>query len=200
MIDEKEKVIRLVAMDNKTWTEVKADNDKILLNLAYGITKSWEKAEDVRGEVYEKFLMCVGTFECKCLISSFLYRITINEAVELMRKEGCESNRTFDIDYLDEDGNAMSYVIMECVEYLNPESILENIQIGEAIEIAVHNLPDHQCRVISFWLVGETDEDIKDLMNLDGRRQPPFTIDMIKKLKINGKIALIIALKDIYQN
>lgn len=65
-----------------------------LVNLAHGIVKDTELAEDVVQEVFIKFSHVLETFEKSCSYYTYLYRMTVNRSIDEYRKKKRLSSRT----------------------------------------------------------------------------------------------------------
>jgi RNA polymerase sigma-70 factor (ECF subfamily) len=58
-----------------------------VLNVAWRVSGDWATAEDVTQEVFLTLPQRVGTFRGDATLSSWLYRIAINRAIDLKRRE-----------------------------------------------------------------------------------------------------------------
>src|SRR5665213_3427446 len=90
------------------WNKLHLLNDKMIFDVAFNITKINEDAEDVRANVYKKFLEGIDNFRGESSISTYLHKIAEREAIDFMRNKNCKKNKTEELPYqLDENGDAV---------------------------------------------------------------------------------------------
>lgn len=80
--------------NDKLIAELHKKYSKKLTNLAYGIVKDTDLAEDVVQEVFVKFCNVLETFQKSCSYYTYLYRMTVNRSIDEYRKMKRISSKT----------------------------------------------------------------------------------------------------------
>jgi RNA polymerase sigma-70 factor (ECF subfamily) len=188
MIDETVFIKCLKALCPLAWTRLKFLNDKMIFDLALITTKNFQDAEEVRGDVYRKFFQGIAEFRCESSISTYLHKITANEAIDFVRNRDCKKNKTYEqIHKVDENGDSVE--VDERITVTNPESIMEDKQTSDAINCAIDNLPPDEKTAFNLKVEdGKSYEEIGDIMDI--------TLDRAKKFVQHGKEKLRIDLRD----
>lgn len=117
-------------------------NNQRLFRAAYSILGSRSEAEDIVQNVYLKAFSSITTFEGRSSISTWLTRVTVNEALEQRRtnqrrKENFESDSVI---ALQEQRDAN---ISGTASYYEPDRAAAREQLRKLIEDAIDRLPDH---------------------------------------------------------
>ncbi len=76
---------------DKKYSQIYRENAKYVYNIALGMLKNRDDAEDVTQNVFIKLFDSFGSFRKESSIKTYLYRMTINRSIDLIRK-----NRTAD--------------------------------------------------------------------------------------------------------
>jgi len=83
---ETELIRKAVAGDMSAYTRLVSDNRERVLRAAYGVLGSAEEAEDAAQDVFVKAWKKLDTYTGEASFSSWLYRITINTSIDVLRK------------------------------------------------------------------------------------------------------------------
>lgn len=78
---------RLLQGDRTAFRELVETYKKRIYGLAFEITRNRSDAEDVSQEVFMKVCRSIGTFQRDARLSSWLYRIAVNAAIDHARKK-----------------------------------------------------------------------------------------------------------------
>jgi len=129
-----ELIKKAIGGDKRTLREIVELNKKKIFYLAYDLTGSMEDAEDLSQEVFLKLFKSLKKYKGKALLSSWLYRITINTYLS-QKRLGTNKilDNTIDDEVIDRkinDSNITS----------NPEIYAEGEQIQEHLNAALQNL------------------------------------------------------------
>ena len=97
---------------------------KPIFNAAYRVLGNAHDASDITQEVFLKILERLDGYDVRYKFFSWIYRIAINESIDLLRRTGRE-------DPLDEDAE------FAAPESDGPESALESSQLGRRVQRAL---------------------------------------------------------------
>lgn len=67
--------------------EIYKNHSKYVYNIALGILRNKSDAEDVTQDVFVKLYYALDSFRYKSDIKTFLYRITVNKSIDLIRSK-----------------------------------------------------------------------------------------------------------------
>lgn len=109
-----------------------------IYHLALKILRDPQDAEDVLQESYIKALRALPNFEGRSTLSTWLYRIAVNEALMLLRKR--RVNLVSVEDETDEDDEQPGMVLTDWVGL--PEDELLSAESRQRLEAAVETLPE----------------------------------------------------------
>jgi len=71
---------------NKKYEEIYRENVKYVYNIALGMLRNKDDAEDVAQNVFVKLYETFSSFRGESSIKTYLYRMTINRSIDLIRK------------------------------------------------------------------------------------------------------------------
>ncbi len=137
MIDAEDKVIAQAKCGDKTalTTLVNRYSGKIYA-IAYKLMRNREDAEDIMQDSFIKFIKNIQSFEGRSTLYSWLYKITVNTAVEKLRRKNPEQ---FQIDFDTVDyNNHGTHPVLEIPYYDKKD--LDNPDITEKLNSAIKNL------------------------------------------------------------
>ncbi len=88
IVNERTKQLILLAQngDSETFHELVALHDKQIMTLAYQLTQNTHDAEDLYQEVFLKAYRNIKSYKFKSSFYTWLYRITVNTAINMSRK------------------------------------------------------------------------------------------------------------------
>ena len=142
---------------------VDAHSDKIY-RLALKMLGNEQDAEDVLQEVFIKAFKNIQGFEGRSKVSTWLYRIAVNESLMLLRKR---KGVTVDIDqeYETNDGELMPRQITDwcCL----PEKELMSGETRQAIDLAIQSLSDaNRAAFLLRDVEGLSTQDAAEVLNI----------------------------------
>ncbi len=79
-------VARLKQGDEKAFVTLMRQYRSALISVAYGITLDTEESRDIVQEVFLKVYRNIGSFNEKAALGTWLYRITVNQSLNVIRK------------------------------------------------------------------------------------------------------------------
>ena len=78
-------IVKLKAGDEKSFRELTDHYRDHVFNTALGLLQNHENAEDVSQEVFIEVFRSVARFRGECTLSTWIYRITVQKALESLR-------------------------------------------------------------------------------------------------------------------
>jgi len=94
--DEQVLVDRISSGDSTAFQEFVDRYKKKIYYIAYDITGDHDDAEDVSQEVFIKVFRSLKTFRRNAKISSWLYQISVNTSIDLLRKKSSKPEKSMD--------------------------------------------------------------------------------------------------------
>jgi len=94
--DEQVLVDRISSGDSTAFQEFVDRYKKKIYYIAYDITGDHNDAEDVSQEVFIKVFRSLKTFRRNAKISSWLYQISVNASIDLLRKKSSKPEKSMD--------------------------------------------------------------------------------------------------------
>jgi RNA polymerase sigma-70 factor (ECF subfamily) len=111
-----------------------------LYRLALKMLGNQQDAEDVLQNTFLKAMQNLENFEGRSSLSTWLYRIAVNEALMLLRKQKPEISLA---DTLPEDDQDKDYFPTEFTDWCClPEEEFLNAESRQALEVAIRRLPE----------------------------------------------------------
>ena len=131
---------RLKAGDREAFARLVDETSGHIYRVAYQILGDEQDAEDVLQETYIKAFHSLPNFEGRSSLTTWLYRIAVNEALMMVRKRkpqtvSVEENNTFDPET---ESESMQIVDFCCL----PEGELLSSESRRFLDQAIQNLPD----------------------------------------------------------
>ncbi len=130
-------VKRAIGGDKKVLRQIVELNKKKIFYLAYDLTGSIEDAEDLSQEVFLKLFRSLKKYKGNALLSSWLYRITVNTFLS-QKRLGSSKVRDNSVD--EKEMETMNNDISNPNIISNPEKSVEGEQIQEHLNIALEKL------------------------------------------------------------
>lgn len=153
-------VSRAIARDPDAFRTIMQRNNRRLYRIARGMVRDDFEAEDVVQEAYVRAFSHLGAFRGKSSLSTWLSRITVNEALGRLRKR----RRTQKASLLSGDPTEAEIIRFPgSPDVEDPERTIAQRQILRLVEQAADHLPEgfrvvFVARVIEGMSVGETAE------------------------------------------
>jgi RNA polymerase sigma-70 factor (ECF subfamily) len=140
-MDETILIQELQTGDRRAFRElVELYQDKVY-NTVHGLVQDQEDALDLTQEVFLEAFRSVAGFRGDSSISTWIYRIAVNKALNMLKKK---RNRFF----LFRDAKAKAHSDAGQREMVdtkqNPEQELQNKELGRILQKAIADLPDRQ--------------------------------------------------------
>jgi RNA polymerase sigma-70 factor (ECF subfamily) len=137
MQDEQVLVDRISSGDSMAFQELVEGYKKKVYYIAYDITGDHDDAEDVSQEVFIKVFRSLKTFRRNAKLSSWLYQISVNASIDLLRKKSSKQEKLMDdlerADIRENLSGSSTYA-------QNPEQSAENIMVQHRISQALQKI------------------------------------------------------------
>ncbi len=139
--EETEMISRCQKGDQQALKEIFDKYQKKVYRIAYGVVRQREEALDIVQEVFIKLFHSIKNFKGKSQFYTYLYRMTMNTAIDHTRKMGKQT-----VSSLDEEG---SFEPPDAAEK-GPERILLQKELEERVKRAMDKLPAEQRAALIF--------------------------------------------------
>lgn len=137
--DDRELMNRIVQKDEKAFRQLFERYQNRIFNLAYRYTGSFHDAEEITQDVFLKVYKSAHNFRHGSGLGTWLYRITINTAMNFKRKKRIA---TESLDQITEPGQNREEPAAATA--YNPEEIYKRKKREESIRAALDYLPSNQ--------------------------------------------------------
>ena len=153
-------------------------SDKVY-NVALGYTQNEQDAEEVTQDVFVKVFHKAAQFKGEAKVSTWIYRITVNVALNLLKKRKRYSFLSF------------GKPVKEEIDFEHPGILLERKEDAKVLFKAIHTLPEQQqtAFILSF-VEGLPRQQVADIMDT--------SLKAIEALLQRGKRNLRKSLGDLY--
>lgn len=139
--EENEMISRCQQGDQTALKEIFDKYHKKVYRIAYGVVRQREDALDIVQEVFVKLFRSIGNFKGKSQFYTYLYRMTMNTAIDHRRKTGKQLMSS-----LDEEG---SFEPSDSLEK-GPEKMLLQKELEEKVAWAMSKLSAEQRAALIF--------------------------------------------------
>ena len=162
-MDDTTLINKLKQGDEQAFREVVNLYKGMVINTCYGFVHQYEEAEDIAQDVFVQVYKSIGKFRSDAKLSSWIYRISVNQSLNYLRKRNKRSLIERAEDYL------FDYGIETVAESANnqPQAILENKERAQHLHRAIDSLPENQ--KVAFTLSkyrGESNKKIAEIMKI----------------------------------
>ena len=139
--EENEVISRCQQGDEEALKEIFDKYHKKVYRIAYGVVRHREEALDIVQEVFIKLLHSIKNFKGRSQFYTYLYRMTMNTAIDHARKTGKQFFSS-----LDEEGSFEPRDELE----KGPERLFLQKELEERVKLAMNKLPAEQKAALIF--------------------------------------------------
>jgi RNA polymerase sigma-70 factor (ECF subfamily) len=163
--DDRELVRRAQGEDQEAYEELVRRHQHRVFAVAGGILRRREDVEDIAQQVFVKAYFSLKRFDQRAAFSTWLYKITVNECWDLLRKKKVRP-LVYESDLSEEQARQ----VLNSGEKVNPESdISEKIAAREHVERLLEGLDERdRLMLILKEVEGFSIEEIAEVLNLNG--------------------------------
>ena len=141
--------------DREAFTEIVIRYQRPIYNAAYWVLRSVEDAQDVAQIVFLKVAERLDEYDGQYKFFSWIYRIAVNESLNLLRRHGREEPLDDEIDLPDTDG-------------ANPESKLNDAQVSKRIQSTLMSMSANDRLVLTLRHFSECSyQEIAEILDVD---------------------------------
>jgi RNA polymerase sigma-70 factor (ECF subfamily) len=169
--DDRALVQRYRQGDAKAFTELVVRYQRPIYNAAFWVLRSAEDASDITQIVFMKVAEGIDDYDPRFKFFSWIYRIAVNEALNLQRRHGREEPLDDDFDAPDTDTP-------------NPEQQLDQAQRARRLEQAMLNLSVSDRVVLALRHFSECSyEDMAQVLMIDEKTVKSRLFDARRRLR-----------------
>jgi RNA polymerase sigma-70 factor (ECF subfamily) len=163
--DDRELVRRAQGEDKEAFEELIRRHQHRVFAVAGGILRKREDVEDIAQQVFVKAYFSLKRFDQRAAFSTWLYKITVNECWDLLRKKKVRP-LVYESDLSEEQAKQ----VMTSAEKVNPgPDISERIAARENVERLLEGLDERdRLMLILKEVEGYSIEEIAEVLNLNG--------------------------------
>lgn len=163
--DDRELVCRAQGEDKEAFEELIRRHQHRVFAVASGILRKREDVEDIAQQVFVKAYFSLKRFDQRAAFSTWLYKITVNECWDLLRKKKVRP-LVYESDLSEEQARQ----VITSEEKVNPgPDISEQIEARENVERLLEGLDERDRLMLMLKEVeGYSIEEIADVLNLNG--------------------------------
>ncbi len=157
---------------------VKSYKDKVF-RICYSYTNSVHDAEDIAQDAFVEVYKSMGTFNQQSSVSTWIYRIASNKAIDHIRKHKRKKRDTGVLNYLDDDQNTFEIE----AEGSAAEDIISQ-QRRKFLYQGLNKLPERQKKAFVLTQIeGMTHKEVAEIMQTTVKSIEVLVVRGRKKLK-----------------
>lgn len=133
----------------QTFNEIMRDYDNMISRICFSYSRTTEEFEDLRQDTYINIWQGLSNFRGESAVKTWVYRITLNTCVSILRKRKNEGNRAELTDFAD--------LIDEATDH---RALLNDMYQ------AISRLPQIDKAIVLMWLDENSYDEIAEVMGL----------------------------------
>jgi len=187
-LDEDILIAKLTEGDQAAFKDVFESYKDKVYNTSLSLLRNARDAEDITQDVFVEIFLSVKHFRGKSKLSTWIYRITVSKALDLIRKNKRKKRFAFITSLFGEKGE----LVTDPPDFVHPGVTAENEELSAVLFNAISKLP--QSQKIAFTLCkteGLSYEEIADIMTV--------SVSSVESLMFRAKQNLRITLADYYK-
>lgn len=138
VLEDRELVAAILAGEQERFAELVQRYERRLINYVYRMIRNYEDAHDLAQEIFIKVYMALDRYDPKYQFSTWIFRIAQNAAIDQIRKKTLPEESLTKEDR-QEGGERQMQIEADVV---SPYRAVFNVEMADAIEKAVHDLPE----------------------------------------------------------
>lgn len=127
--------------DKEAFTAFIQQYQSLVMNTALGIVQNMEDAEEITQDVFLEVYHQYPTFKGESSISTWLYRITSNKCIDLLRRKKSKKRFAFITGLFTADSNEP---VTDAAHFVHPGVQAENKEKAAILFNAIEQLPEKQ--------------------------------------------------------
>ncbi|OGJ86765.1 MAG: hypothetical protein A2268_13925 [Candidatus Raymondbacteria bacterium RifOxyA12_full_50_37] len=129
----------------------------IIENVAFRILREREEVKEVVQEVFFRIFKGINNFSGKSGISTWIYRITLNESFRMLQKRSGADRQVIDIDTVENELTVDHDYLSEIVSRERSKALVKTLEQLN---------PDHKAMLIMFYFGSMKTEEIASVLHL----------------------------------
>lgn len=160
---EQELIAGLLKGDESAFKTVVNTYKKLVYNTVLGFVQNTGDAEDVTQDVFIRVYENIGRFKQQCKLSTWIYRISITQAVDFTRKRDRKKRGGFILSLF----NSEQELIYDPADFIHPGVLAENKERSAILFKAINRLPQNQQTAFLLQKVEDcSQQQIAEIMEL----------------------------------
>lgn len=162
-MNELEIIRRVQNGDVNAFEALVTQYEKLVYSISYRLLGNEQDAQDAAQEAFTKAFISIGSFRGDSKFSVWLYRLTNNICIDMIRKKA-PAQQSLSLE--DDEGQQSELEIAD--ERFSPEATLEKKELRRSMNEGLQSLPDSYRQVLVLReLSGQSYDEIADTLNLD---------------------------------
>jgi RNA polymerase sigma factor (sigma-70 family) len=160
-LEEKTLIEKVIANDGEAFRDLYNKFSSKVYNTILSILQNTEDAEDITQEVFLQIHKSIQNFKQDSTLSTWIYRITVNKAFELIRSR--KRKKRFAI----VKSIFAKEEVEEPIDFIHPGILAENKERGKVLFKAINKLSEKQKTAFTLNKVeGLSYKEISEIMNI----------------------------------
>ncbi len=161
-MNQPELIVQLQQGDESAFTKLVDEWQDMVYNTALSIVQNEEDADDITQEVFIQVYQSVSSFKGDSKFSTWLYRITLGKALDLIKKK----KRKKRFGFVQSLFGHVEGKHTHAVEFDHPGVQLEKKEKANELFKALRQIPDNQRIAFTLHkLEGQTYQEVAEIMN-----------------------------------
>lgn len=127
--------------NKEAFTEFIKQHQALVFNTALGIVQNHEDAEEIAQDVFIEVYQQYQNFKGDSSVGTWLYRITTNKCIDLLRKKKSKKRFAFITGLFHKESNEP---VIDAAHFIHPGVIAENKEKADHLFKALEELPENQ--------------------------------------------------------
>ena len=179
-VSDEELMLRFKQGDSECFRELVLRHQKSIINLAFRITGNRQEAEEIAQEVFIRVYRAAARYRPKPRFSTYLYRITLNLALNQVRRAKVIVSHLFSGETSQEQRTETAE---RSDQTYGPLQTMEKEELKREVRKAIRSLPKRQrLAIILSQYQGLTYQEISDILHC--------SVKAVERLIHRGKIQL----------
>jgi RNA polymerase sigma-70 factor (ECF subfamily) len=177
------------AHDEIAFREIVERYQAKVFSIIYGILRNRNDAEDIAQQVFAKIYLSVGKFDFRSSLLTWIYKITVNECYDYLRKKRVRK-LTYESDFSEDDARMMENV-EQSTEKVRP--VDETLAKRDLIMKLLEKISEEERNLI---LLKEVEgHSVEELAGMTGMNQNTIKVKLFRARQKLQKAALRISKK-----
>ena len=161
-------ISRAAAGDEDAFSSLMEQHERLVYNLAFQYTQNREDAADVCQETFLKVWRTLSAFRGESSFSTWLFRITQNAALDLLRKRSGNAALSLTVEHEEGDEEGREHDLPDAAVEHNPAAAVEQKERAALVRAAISALrADHREILVLRDMRGYSYGEIAEMLGLE---------------------------------